>query len=204
MKKISLLLVSMLLLSCSNLNDAAISNLDDKAMSLAQHEINKHLAYCEGYWYMAVHVKRIGNEVNLILFYKFKDLEIKLKPNKLTPADKANGIEWSGGIYSKAKLIKVYSTALKGNSSRDYYGINLVLNGWTEWVDNNYNFRDLNLFAEKKHGQWKINLNGAYYDHITRIAYGYEPANWEKEGQDMLLWEHDNGRNISCADIPKE
>ena len=147
------------------------SGLDKEALDFRKKYLN--VVYCEGHWYQKVD----GGPQTI--FAEYTKLALIVEPEKLTPADKYNKVEWRGRVGYSPLQGSVYR-------NRSLNPANGKLDPWSEWVGVGepltshappLMFSDGVIELEKKNNMWNI---GKYDPHSDRKKI-----------------------SISCSEIPK-
>jgi hypothetical protein len=109
------------------------TGIDVEAQSEAEKYWNSLLTKCGGTTYGK------DNRQAVDQIYEFRDLSIRIKPRKLTDADKQNGIEWTGDANLESKISRV----LTGDK-------------WGPWREGSIWLNSETM--QKTNGQWKFGV----------------------------------------------
>ena len=107
--------------------------IEAEAQTEAEKYWNSLLTKCGGTTYGK------DNREAVDQIYEFRDLSIRIKPRKLSDANKQNGIEWSGDAYLESKTSRILGT-----------------DSWGPWKEGSIWLNSQKM--EKANGQWKIGM----------------------------------------------
>jgi hypothetical protein len=150
------LTLTSLSLACSSLTRTPSSPIDAEAQREAEKFWATQVTKCGDSYYRK---EILPKKDNYVLYFQMRDPEIVVTLNKVSEADRLNGIEWKGETSFSPKASRVWGTE-KG--------------AWYEWKPGMGNVPDLSYGMRKVSGQWKVNTEKSY---ITGGIIKYETVN---------------------------
>ena len=117
---------------------SGLSGLNNEALQLGKKFYEERLfLHCGDSWFRETFAlgRRWG-------FFQFKNLDYDLEEFPITAADKANGLEWKGRLFTKATIFREYAS----------------LGGWSQWRDwappQFAPYSSVDIY--RKNGQWQV------------------------------------------------
>lgn len=145
-------------LACTSLPGVSGSSADAEARREAEKFWATQITKCGDSYFR----KEVLKKDNYVLYYQMKDTEILVTPNKVTEADRLNGIEWKGSTTFRPKATRVWGTE-KG--------------AWYEWKRGPGGVPELTYGLKKVNGRWEVNTER----HRAREETSrYEPVDCSK------------------------
>jgi hypothetical protein len=141
--------------ACSTKLGPAGSRLDAEAKEEAEKFWATQTTRCGDSYYRK---QILPEKDNYVLYFQMRDAEVVVTPNKVSEADRLNGIEWKGETSFRPKASRVWGTE-KG--------------AWYEWKPGMGNVPDLSYGMRKVNGRWAVNTEKSY---VTRGIIRYEPV----------------------------
>lgn len=154
------LTLSSLSLACSSLTKPPGSPTDAEAQREAEKFWPTQVTKCGDSYYRK---EILPKKDNYVIYFQMRDPEIVITPNKVSEADRFNGVEWKGETSFRPKASHVWGTEKAA---------------WYEWKPGMGNVPDLSYGMRKVSGQWKVNTEKSYISEgVTRQLVAQKSRN---------------------------
>jgi hypothetical protein len=147
-------LLVLLSAACSTRLGSTDSPLDVEAKGEAEKFWATQITKCGDFHYRK---QILPEKDNYVLYFQMRNAGVVVSPNKVTEADRLNGIEWKGETSFRPEASRVWGTE-KG--------------AWYEWKPGMGNVPDLSYGMRKVNGKWAVNTEKSY---VARGIIKYEP-----------------------------